>query len=67
MPKVVLWPAPRLPFQSQQLLICGVDVLPPVTVTFQPPVILAGSPKPSSSVQPLIWLPPLLLTVISNW
>jgi hypothetical protein len=56
-----------LPFQSQQLLIRGVEVLPPVIVTFQPPVTLAGSLKPSSMVQPLIALLPLLLTVISNW
>jgi hypothetical protein len=56
-----------LPFQSQQLLIVTVEVLPPEIVTFQPPVTLAGSLKPNSMVQPVIALPPLLLTVISNW
>lgn len=66
-PNVVLWPPARLPFQLQQLLTVTVEVLPPDITTFQPPVTLAGSLKPSSIVQPLIWLLPSLLTVTSIW
>src|SRR5690606_29822183 len=53
-PKVVLWPWARLPFQSQQLLNDGVEVLPPAIVTFQLPFTLAGSLKFSVTVQPLM-------------
>jgi hypothetical protein len=43
----MLWPAPRLPFQSQQLLNDGVAVLCPDATTFQALVTLAGSLKPT--------------------
>jgi hypothetical protein len=55
-----------LPFQLQQLLNDGVDVLPPESVTFQLPVTLVGSPKSSTMVQPLIEPGPLLVTVTSS-
>jgi hypothetical protein len=66
-PNVVLWPGDRLPFQPQQLLNVGSMVLPPLTITFQLLVTLAGSLKCNGIVQPLIALEPLLVTVTSNW
>jgi hypothetical protein len=58
-----------LPFQSQQLLNSHTACSPLVgdCSTFQAALTETGSPKSSSSVQPLIWLPPLLTTAISTW
>jgi hypothetical protein len=66
-PNEVLWPWARLPFQLQQLLNDGVEVLPPVIVTFQLPVTLAGWLNPSVTVQPLMEPGPSLVTVTSSW
>src|SRR5690606_7476917 len=62
-PKLVLCPCPRLPFQPQQLVNVGVLVLPPLGVTFQLLVTLAGSLKFNVTVQPLIEPGPSLVTV----
>ena len=55
-----------MPFQPQQLLNDGVEVLPPLNVTFQLLVTLAGWLKPSVIVQPLMEPGPLLVTVTST-
>jgi hypothetical protein len=56
-----------LPFQSQQLVNDGVVVLPPLAVTFQLLVTLAGSLKFSVTVQPLMEPGPSLVTVTFTW
>ena len=66
-PNEVLCPCPRLPFQPQQLLNDGVVVLPPLAVTFQLLVTLAGSLKFNVTVQPLIEPGPSLVTATFNW
>ena len=63
---MMLWPAARLPFQSQQLLNEGVVVLAPDVTTFQALVTLAGSLKPTWTVQPLMEPGPVLVTVTST-
>jgi hypothetical protein len=65
----VLWVGPSLPFQSQQLLNSQIELSPLAgdRSTFQAALTETGSPKSSSNVQPLIWLLPLLTTVISTW
>ena len=65
-PKPVLWPGFKA-CQLQQLVAVTVVVLPPDKVTFQLPLTFAGSAKPSVTVQPLIAVVPLLVTVTSTW
>ena len=66
-PTPVLWPGCRLPFQLQQLLTVSVEVPPPDTTTFQLLVTFAGWPRPIVTVQPLMAVVPLLVTVRSIW
>ena len=66
-PTPVLWPGFSMPFQEQQLLTVSVEVPPPDTTTFQLLVTFAGWPTPIVTVQPVMAVVPLLVTVRSIW